>query len=370
MKTKQSIFLFLFSTTLIFSGCNSTTDLKTDEAASLKVSLQNSAATLSTAIGEITNTPDFQMMSNVSGNSSMVPSFDGQFVAPTTNVKVDSVKITLADIAGTYNYSWTKVKKGQFNIMRFFDRTANSSDMIVKLPAQKVKNPGSLFSFQAKDSLLANNFEAQVTEYMLKRSKLTGFEYNLKSSLKLDDAALGMLNIQTTRNKMNGYNYSSSYKLNSGYNVVCQDISGDTLTSVYSISKDNKTLFEEKTSTYKVDNGVRKREKVYSLTLGNVKIVRTMGLNSFETAKVYLDGVLQANAKVEIVVINPADDDQTVVKQKRMVKITFDDGTSKTIKELTNNSIDKIGEIFRSVRQAYFATDIIDRIAQNIYWNK
>ena len=369
MKTKQSIILLLFSTLLIFSGCNSTNDLKSDEAASLKASLQNNAATLSTAVGEITNTPDFQMMSGVSGNSSMMSMFDAQF-APPTSAKIDSVKIMLADIAGTYNYSWTKVKKGQFNIMRFFDRVANSSDMIVKLPAQKVKNPGSLFSFQPKDSLLKNNFEAQVTEYMLKRSKLTGFEYNLKSSLKLDDAALGMLNVQTTRNKMNGYNYLSSYKLTSGYNVVCQDISGDTLISVYSITKDDKTLFEEKTSTYKVDNGIRKREKVYSLTLGNVKIVRTMGLNSFENAKVYLDGVLQANAKVEIVVVNPIDNEQTVVQKKREIKITFEDGTSTTIKELTNNTIDKIGEIFRSVRQAYFATDIIDRIAQNIYWNK
>ncbi len=370
MKTKQSIFLFLFSTTLIFSGCTTPADPKNDVDASLKLSLQDNAATLSTAVGVITNTPDFQMMSGVSGNSSMIPIFDGQFAPPTTNAKVDSVKILLADIAGTYNYSWVKVKKGQFNILRFFDRTANSSDMVVKLPAQKVKNPGSLFSFQPKDSLLTNNFEAQVTEYLLKRSKLAGFEYNLKSSLKLDDAALGMLNIQTTRNKMNGYNYLSSYILSSGYNVVCQDISGDTIISVYSITKDNKTLFEEKTSTYKVDNGIRKREKVYSLTLGNVQIVRTMGLNSFENAKVYLNGVLQANAKVEIVLVNPIDNEQTVVKKKREIKITFDDGTSTTIKELTNNSIDKIGEIFRSVRQAYFATDIIDRIAQNIYWNK
>lgn len=369
MKTKQSIFLILFSTALIFSGCNSTADLNTKEVASLKLSLQDNAATLSTAVAVISNTPDFQMMSGVRGNSSMVPLFDGQF-APPTSAKIDSVKIQLADIAGTYNYSWTKVKRGQFNIMRFFDRVANSPDMIVKLPAPKVKNPAALFSFQPKDSLLKNNFEILVTEYMLKRSKITGFAYNLKSSLKLDDAALGMLDIQTTRNKMNGYNYSSGYKLSSGYNVVCQDFSGDTLTSIYSISKDNKTLFEEKTSTYKVDNGVRKREKVYSLTLGNVKIVRTMGLNSFESAKVYLDGVLQTNAKVEIVVINPTDDDQTVVQRKREVKITFDDGTSTTIKELTNNSIDQIGEIFRSVRQAYFATDIVDRIAQNIYWNK
>lgn len=370
MKTKQSLFLFLFSTTLIFSGCNSTTDLKNDEDASLKLSLQNNASILSSAVGEISSTPDFQMMSGISGNSSMVSTLNAQLAPPATNTPVDSVKIQLADIAGTYNYSWTKVKKGQFNIMRFFDRVANSSDMIVKLPAQKVKNPAALFSYQPKDSLLTNNFEAQITEYLLKRSKLTGFEYNLKSSLKLDNAALGMLNIQTTRNKMNGYNYSSAYKLSSGYNIVCQDISGDTVISVYSITKDNKTLFEEKTSTYKIDNGKNKREKLYSLTLGNVKIVRKMGLNSFENAKVYLDGVLQTNAKVEIVVINPADDEQTIVKQKREIKITFDDGTSTTIKELTSNTIDKIGEIFRSVRQAYFATDIVDRIAQNVYWNK
>jgi hypothetical protein len=369
MKTKQNIFFILFSI-IIFSSCNGTTDLKTDETASLKTSLQNNAVTLSTAVGEITNTPDFQMMSGISGTKSTVTNLGMQLAPSAADAKVDSVQISLADILGNYNYSWTKVKKGQFSIMRFFDRTANSTDMIVKLPATKVKNPAVLFIYQPKDSLLGNNFEVQVSNYLLKKSTVTGFSYNLKSSLKLDNAALGMLDIQTSKNKMNGYNYLSSYQLSSGYNIVCQNISGDTLTSVYSIAKDNKTLFEEKTSTYKVDNGKNTREKVYSLTLGNVKIVRTLGLKSFENAKVYLDGDLQSNAKVEIVVINSSDDDQTVLKQTREMKITFEDGTSKTIKELTNNSIDKIGEIFRSVRQAYFATDIIDRISQNIYWNK
>lgn len=371
MKTNQSFFVILILNLLIFSACTKKNDLNTDESATLKSSLQNNAATLSVAIDEITNTADFQMMNSVGGNSSMVLMYDGQqFAAPATNPKVDSTIISLAYIVGNYSYSWTRVKKGQFSIMRFFDCTTNNAEMIVKLPYQKVKNPNSLFSFQPKDSLLVNNFEAQVTEYYLKKSKITGLEYNLKSSFKLDDAALGVMNIQTTRNKMNGYNYLSTYKLSNGYDVICQDITGDTLISVYSITKDENTLFEEKTSTYKVDNGKTKREKVYSLTLGNVKIIRTLGTNSLENAKVYLDGVLQANAKVEMVVINSDNDDQTVVQNKREIKITFDDGTSTTIKELTNNTIDKIGEIFRSVRQAYFATDIIDKIAQNIYWNK
>ena len=171
MKTKQSIILLLFSTLLIFSGCNSTNDLKSDEAASLKASLQNNAATLSTAVGEITNTPDFQMMSGVSGNSSMMSMFDAQFAPPTT-AKVDSVKIMLADIAGTYNYSWTKVKKGQFNIMRFFDRVANSSDMIVKLPAQKVKIRVHCSAFNPKIVCLKTILKLRLLSICLKEVNL------------------------------------------------------------------------------------------------------------------------------------------------------------------------------------------------------
>jgi hypothetical protein len=81
-------------------------------------------------------------------------------------------------------------------------------------------------------------------------------------------------------------------------------------------------------------------------------------------------GVLQLNSKVEIIMNDENAVDQSITHKKRDIQITFDDGTSTTIRELSGNTIDSISTIFSSVRQAYFATDIIDRIAWNIYTQK
>jgi hypothetical protein len=129
-------------------------------------------------------------------------------------------------------------------------------------------------------------------------------------------------------------------------------------------------LYEENISSYRVNSENRRRERIYSLTIGDVKIVREMGPYSLDSAKVYVAGVLQLNAKVEIIVNETEGEEVGLTNKKRDILITFDDGTSTTIRELKGNTIENIAEIFKSVRQAGFATHIIDRIAANIYWSK
>ena len=89
-----------------------------------------------------------------------------------------------------------------------------------------------------------------------------------------------------------------------------------------------------------------------------------------DSAQVHLNGVLQTNSKVEIIVIQPDSLNQSLTHAMRDLKITFDDGTSTTLNTLMNETIDGIRQIFRSVQQARFTTDIIDRIAWNIYSRK
>jgi putative Mn2+ efflux pump MntP len=62
--------------------------------------------------------------------------------------------------------------------------------------------------------------------------------------------------------------------------------------------------------------------------------------------------------------------DVSVTAHKRELKITFDDGTSKTISELLGTSVETIRNLFISLRQSYFATSIVDRIAWDIYIKK
>lgn len=363
MKTKV-LFANVIVTAVLFSACN--TEAELPENASLKNSINTSIETLATAVNKISSSSDFKLLSEL--NESANSQVSSTQYAPTA--QADSINIKLADISGIYEYSPNRVKKGQSNIMRFFERTADNDIMIVKLPVEKVKNPRILFNYLPGDTTLTNNFEATVNNYSYTSSRYQGREYLVSSAFSIDQTPIGSFQISYLRNKTNGYNYLSQYDLASGYSVKYQENSGDTAVSVYSISEQSTILFEEKTSAYKVSGDNRHRERVYSLTIGNVQIVRSQGKNSLDSAKVYVNGILQNSATVAIIVNSPDSTDQSLTHKKRDIKITFDDGTSTTIRELTATTIDNISAIFKAVKQAYFATDIIDRIAWNIYYHK
>jgi len=68
--------------------------------------------------------------------------------------------------------------------------------------------------------------------------------------------------------------------------------------------------------------------------------------------------------------LNPDSTETSITNHKRELQITFDDGTSTTIKQLLGNTIDNIRTLFVSLRQTYFATGVVDWIAWDIYKNK
>jgi hypothetical protein len=370
----KPIFYFsvLVLSSLLLFACEPATDVKNDPTApdngqsvSLRVSLNQGVEDLSTAVKRINSSESFQLLANI---FPAVENSGGPAFAP--ELRPDSMVIALNDISGVYEYSWKKVRVMKNNLLRVFDRTADNDHLIVKLPVQKVKNYQRLFIYAPRDSALTNNFVADVSEYLLSRHYQRGLEYKLTSDMKVDDKNLGTVTINRTRNKVNGYNFTSEYALGSGYVVSNTQNSGDTAVSVYAISKDGKVLFEEKMTSYRTGQENKMREKVFSLTIGKVTIVRIAGPDSFAGAKIYVDGVLQENAKAEIVITEETNEEKGVTYQRRDVKLTFDDGTTTTIRELKGDTIEELGLIFASVRQIGFASEIVDRIAANIYWTK
>lgn len=370
MKTKFWLTSLILSV-LFLNGCDSTTELRKEDQGpandqkSLKVSLDESVVTLANAVDLIANSEEFKLLGKI--NLSQQGEGSAQY-AP--EVKNDSVKILLADVAGVYYYSWKKVKKAPYGILRLFDKTAENDHLIVHLPVEKVRDYSYLFIHRPKDSLLINNFEADVNDYMLFRSFESGREYRLGADLKIDAVNIGNIAIKSTRNKVNGWNYLSVYNFANGFTVSNQENSGDTAVSIYSIRKDDRVLYEEHISTNRVNTENRRRERIYSLTIGDVKIVREMGPNRLDSAKVFVSGVLQLNSKVEIVVNEPSPTEPGFTNRKRDIKITFDDGTSTTIRALKGDTFENIAEIFKSIRQAGFAVQIVDRIAANLYRTK
>lgn len=365
MKTKN-VYLALILLSFISWSCSTQDDLSQK---TLKTSINSSVQELTTAMNVISSTDGYKVLgiSNTESSASKVSGSWDFVIDSTMN------SIVLADIAGVYDYKANYYKRGPQSVLRFFTKTADSSIMVVRLPEEKVKRPGSLTRFMPTDSLLANNYVIALSDYQYKFNRYLGWDYKMASNINIRDTNVGDLKIQSSNSKENGYKYASEFVFADNYKAICNYVSGDTAIAIYSISDGTKTLYEEKYTAIKNFQEKRHREREYSLTIGDVQIVRkpNFGKNTLDSAKVYVAGVLQVNAKVEIIDVEVADEtDNSIVNYKRDIQITFDDGTVTTISQLLGNSVDTIRTLFASLRQASFATSVIDWIAWDIYKNK
>ena len=183
MKSVILIRIFFISTILVFllGACDSATDLKNEESLpenkqeTLKASLNKSAEKLYDAVTAISTSEEFKLMTEAMfSENQRVLSIEKMNEAAEN--RYDSMQINLSDISGVYEYSWKRVKRAQFQPLRFFDRIADNDNMIIHLPVQKVKNFHRLFSYHPNDTLLENNFEINVSDYLLSRHYEKGLE--------------------------------------------------------------------------------------------------------------------------------------------------------------------------------------------------
>lgn len=362
------IYLALVLLSFVTWGCTTQNDLS---SSSLKSSITTSAQSLTTAMNTISSSAGYQLLSSQSSTSNSPSMVKQQVAAFDTTYN----QIMLTDIAGIWDYKAALSQKWSPSLLRFFLNSGTSNDMIVRLPESKVKKPHTLFHFSSADTTLVNNYVIDVSKYAYHFNRFLGWDYNMASNIAISGVNVGDLAIQSSRNKTNGYLFNSSFAFTDGYTANTSYTSGDTIVSVYNISKNNQTLYEEKYTAIRTSPASRHRERQYSLTIGNVQIVREAGPNSLDSAKVFVSGVLQLHSKVEIVTDSTATvatdtDESTITNHNRTIQITFDDGTTTTIKALLGSTIDNISTLFASLRQTYFATDIVDTVAWDIYINK
>lgn len=372
MKTNK-IYTALVLLSVINWSCTTQNDVSN---ASLKSSVNSNAITLTAAVNTITSSTGYQILLNHNTTSS--PSH----VSETEGVTIDTtvIKYSLVDVAGVWDYKPSLNKKRPLPLNSFFKNTGTSEDLILRMPEVKVKNPAALFIYRPADTTLVNNYVIDVSKYnrIYKQFKPQRWywNYDMASNISTSGVSVGNLSIQSSNQLTTGYHFKSSFAFADGYVANTSYTSGDTVISLYNISKDNKVLYQEKFTSIKTSSTTKFREKEYSLTIGNVQIVRTPGPNSLDSAKVYLAGVLQTKAKVEIIDLptstTVADSTETTVSNyKRAIQITFDDGTVTTISQLlTDNTLQNIRNLFATIRKAYFATDIVDNVANYIYKNK
>jgi hypothetical protein len=251
------------------------------------------------------------------------------------------------------------------SLIRFFDRTANNSDMIVNMPLSKVVNPRTLRHYSPEDTTLTNNFSIDVSAYHNNYNNYRDFDYQLVSAISVDQVTAGNLEINSSVIPGEGKHFASQYSFTGSYTAKYQYDSGDTTLSSFSINEGDKILYREALQTVRNDTLWFGREHLYTLTIGDVTLTRNSATHS---VMVTVNGVDQPNAVVTIV--DRENDDEASVCRHRDIQITFEDGTTTTVSALIGDQIDNMRTLFNSLHQVYFAAYVVDWIAYDIYYNR
>jgi len=353
---KRSMVLILVVVLLSTFSWRCTKEIVSTDQSTLKTSLSTGVQSVKTAMEAIQSSAGYKVLM-LNENTLKTSAADSLY----------NVEIYLDSIAGVYDYHPTQIPHhGGGSVLRFFTKTAASNLMIVKMPAEKMRHPRDLFFYRPQDTALVNNFVISVSEYTHKYTWGAAYDYKLAAGIAIGDTAAGTLNIATVGKVGVNYDYNSSYDFGNGYVAKYKALSGDTSVISNSIWNGANLVYEEKVSILQNTMPHYLGEREYSLTIGNVQIVRKLG----NITEVYLNGVLQQHAVIEI--IDTTNDPQGVpsVCRKRDIKITFDDGTSVTLSALAGQMLGNVNVLFSSLKQVYFAAGIVDRITYEIYKNK
>lgn len=339
---------------LLVLSCSKTETEIGSSPAALKDALNVGAQNLNNAMTDIASTQAFQLLSIDNG----------------TDLKAGTVytaNIPLELIKGVYDYKALKTSESRFYpLIRFFTKSTDASQMLVNMPLSKLKRPRDLRNYQPSDSALTNNFTIAVTDYYNNYNSYRDYDYLNIAAITIDKVLAGNLNIKSIVHPTTGTQYSSQFAFSNGYTAKYQYASGDTTRSNFTLLKATSVLYMEELLTVRNDTARFGQEKQYSLTIGDVKLVR----KADKTYAVYVKNVLQPKAAVSIVDEDENEESEHSVCNKRDIQITFEDGTKTKVSTLIGSTISDLSTLFTSLHQVYFAAYVVDWIGYDIYYKR
>jgi hypothetical protein len=317
---------------------------------SLKESLEVSAEKINTAFDKISASKGYQLLSVTEADVKSDDSYGFR----------DSIDLEL--IAGIYDFRpVSETTRHLYFPFRLFEKTGTSVNLVVNLPEKLVFHPRCLHYFNKTDSALKNNFKITASDYHFYYTCWNNYNYNLHADFTLDTKDIGAMNIFSSWKSGIAGIYSRGFTFPEGYSVTNSGQTGDTIKMVFTLAQDKDTLLTE--SLTLIGEDFKRREKQYVLSIGNVDLKRTTGIDSIQ---VFLDGVLQKKAAAKIV---DAENDNSSICSKRDILLTFDDGTTARLSELISPSLETLRSLSRALGEMYFSKHIIDYIAFSIYYN-
>lgn len=344
---KKSTIIMTFFIGLIAWSCNKT-EVGPKQNLTLKQSVENSVNTVNNALDQISRTKGYQLLSINDATLKSAEAF------------TDS--ITLGLIAGVYTYQPdTAHLFGHFNTFRLFKKTGTSNLMIVNLPQKLIFHPWHLHNFERSDTNLVNDFKITASDYHYYFTQWNEFDYKIAAGLMLDTADLGSLDVSAEANPTTGSTWSSNYSFTDGHDISVSGQTGDTSKMSFALLNGTETLLKEAVAF--VRSGFAVTERQYVLSIGNVDIKRSTGIDSIQ---VFLDGVLQKKAGAKI---TESSDGSGSICHSRDILLTFDDGTTSNLSTLINPEIAILRTLVSSLHSMYFAKNIVDYIAISIFFN-
>ncbi len=341
--------LFLITAIIITIACWQCT--KDDNRnLSLKESVQQSAGKINSALSAISGSKGYQLLS-VTEDGTKSDDFGFR----------DSIDLKL--IAGVYDFKPGIAKYHHlFFPFRLFERTGTDAGLIINLPEKLVFHPRYLHNCDRADSVLKNNFTIKATDYHFYYTWWNNTDYLLKAGFSLNSEDIGSLGISSSWKSGSAGKYSRNFTFPEGYSVINSGSAGDTARLVFALAQDKDTLLME--SLMFTGGEFQKREKQYVLSIGDVDIKRTTGIDSVQ---VFFKGLLQKKAAAKIEDTDPANN--ASICYKRDILLTFDDGTTAKLSDLLAPSKDILKSLSKSLGEMYFSKYIVDYIAFSIYYD-
>ena len=314
----------------------------------LRESVEKGVAEINNAVSRISTTTGYQLLSMNEAAAKSDYNFN------------DSINMNM--IAGIYDFQPDTIERfNHFCRYRMFKKTGESENIVVNLPERMVFHPKHLHYYEPIDTVYPNNFTITATDYHLYYNWWHNYEYKLTAGLALDNEDAGSMDVQSTSGSYHNRAHASKFSFKEGYQIAAAWQDGDTATSSFSLAKGTDTLFMESSVIIRQD--YHNRERQYDLTIGDVEIRKSSGIDSIQ---VFVNGVLQMEAAE--IITNDSDTTGSVC-HKRDILLTFNDGTTAKLSELLAPVREQLMTLRDSLHNMYFAKHIVDYIAFSIYFD-
>jgi len=321
---------------------------------SLKQSVEEGVSKINTALTAISTTKGYELMS-VTGD---VPKSE---VAEAETEYADSITLDL--VSGIYSFQPRTFYCSHYREPRWlFNKVGESDSMIVNIPQRMVFHPWKYLHFTTMaDTALRNDFVIAASDYHFYYTWWKRYDYKLTAGFALEDEDIGSIDVTATGDSYIDHSYSMVYNFTDDLSVLVSKEKGDTMTSSFALIEGDDTLLREESVLIWKD--FHEREKTYTLTIGDVQIVKSTGVDSIQ---VYLESVLQKEAAA---IITDDSEETHSICRRRDIQLTFDDGTTVKLSELLQPALTTLKTLVPAMHSMYFAKHVVDHIALTIYYH-